>query len=84
MIREQTNPWASFQYFLAEARDWTGLLMDDAIAALSSEELLAWQRAHDLARARYPTKKQWLALKPSPGQSYVPFSFPHPRPSPRQ
>jgi hypothetical protein len=58
---------------------WLPAIMDHQLRSLPSRELLEWEEARARAEAA-TTKQQWLALKPSPGQSYQPFSFPHPRP----
>jgi hypothetical protein len=54
---------------------WIDELMDAHTCELGSEELWQWYEA----RYRYPTKEQWEAQNPSPGQVYQPFSMPRPK-----
>lgn len=82
MNRNDALDWIEHEQWILHIQYvWLPAIMHDQLRALPSRELLEWEEARARAEARYPTKQQWLALKPSPGQSYQPFSFPHPRPS---
>lgn len=69
MARIAWMEWTEFQ----ESR-WVEKIMDHHMYDLGTAAMWEWYKVRD----RYPTRQQWEALNPSPGQSYQPFSLPRP------